>query len=163
MGDESPRVYWDSSCFLALINGEPRSSDCRRILDDAADGKITLVTSFWTMAEVIRPRGTQGPLPEEDEEEIRAFFENDFIIFRTVDRTVAEKARELCWQHANVVYACDAVHLATAVLSGCQRFEVIDNPLESLDRMLGEPPMTIRKPQWTGQLDAWEETDDEQE
>lgn len=161
MSDNVPRRYWDTGCFLAILNNEEKADDCRRILNEGADGKIELVTSFWTMAEVIRPRDTEGPLDEEKEAKIRKFFENDYIHMRTVDRIVAERARELCWRYPRVIYACDAVHLATAILTDCSIFEAFDAPLESLDQSVGDPPLKIRKPRWTGQLDALEEADDE--
>lgn len=160
MSEEALRRYWDTSCFLAILNNEDRADDCRRILNEAADGSITLVTSFWTMTEAIRPRDSNGPLERYKEEEIRDFFENDYIVLRNVDRNVAEKARELCWQFERVVYACDAVHLATAILSDCPLVEAINGPLEDLDGRVGTPPLTIRKPKWTGQLDALEDIGD---
>lgn len=144
------RHYWDTACYLALLNEEPEAEDCRKILEKAAEGEIELVTSFWTMAEVIRKRGSEEPLSAEVDSTISDFFENDYLRLRTVDRLVAEKARELCRAH-DIVYACDGVHLATALLTECHVFETKDKDLKTLSRKLGEPLLEIRNPRFTGQ------------
>ena len=154
-----PRIYWDSGCFLAILNGEAEAADCRRILNDARDGKLEMVTSFWTVTEVIRPRGTSGPVPESSLQVMRDFFENDYLHLRPVDRLVAERARELCWAHQPLIYACDATHLATALLYECSIFETKDGTLKSLDGQVGNPPLKIRGPTWIGQLDALEDSE----
>lgn len=63
------RVYWDSSCFISLLNrdSEPeRHEICSDILNHAKDDRIEIWTSCWTIAETIRPREqfVLEPLPE---------------------------------------------------------------------------------------------------
>lgn len=64
------RVYWDSSCFISMINkdSEPeRHEICEDLMNHARDGsEIEIFTSCWTIAETIRPRETheEKPLPD---------------------------------------------------------------------------------------------------
>lgn len=149
-----PRRYWDSYCFLAILNAgspdETHSQACELILNDARDGAIEIITSALTIVEVIRPKGSPRPIPRDKEAKIRDFFENDYIHIRLVDREIADAARELCWTSG--VHPRDAVHLATALTLGCECFETNDPRLLRLNGQVGNPPLLIREPTWTGQL-----------
>jgi predicted nucleic acid-binding protein len=60
------RIYWDSSCFISLLNqnSEPgRHAICTDILKHARDEKIEIWTSCWTIVETIRPRDAIQPVP----------------------------------------------------------------------------------------------------
>jgi predicted nucleic acid-binding protein len=62
----SKRVYWDSSCFICLLNAdsEPgRHAICTDILNHARDDSIEIWTSCWTIVETIRPREPFVPEP----------------------------------------------------------------------------------------------------
>lgn len=69
--NERRRVYWDSSCFIAYINGSHpaeayRLPICIDVLECAEKNVIELWTSVLTIAEVIRrkvPLAKQKPLP----------------------------------------------------------------------------------------------------
>lgn len=39
--------YWDSFCFIALLNDDEGAEDCERILDDAKEGKTIIIVSPW--------------------------------------------------------------------------------------------------------------------
>ena len=52
------RRYWDSDCFLAWLQSEEGKADaCREVLEAADEGKILLITSALTLAEVLYLRG----------------------------------------------------------------------------------------------------------
>lgn len=146
------RRYWDSNCFVAILNAdEAHSSNCVQILDEAARGNLEIVVSTITMVEVVRPRGTGSPVPREIEDKITAFFENDYIRMRLVDRLVAEKSRQLCWSEN--LHPRDAVHVATAILESCEVLESSDPHLLRLNGRI--PNLEIRVPTWTGQTDLF--------
>ena len=54
------RLYWDSCNFISLISEDEiqRADICQRILEDAEDGSVEIVTSALTIAEVIKPKGS---------------------------------------------------------------------------------------------------------
>jgi len=63
---DRPKIYWDSSCFICLLNGasEPaRSKICSDVVSHAKDGDFDLYTSTWTVVEVIRPKKKHGVVP----------------------------------------------------------------------------------------------------
>lgn len=91
----SDRRYWDSNVFLGWFNGEKEKiAQCEGILEAAEEGKLDIVTSTWTLTEVIKKKG-EKPIPRSTEQTIRDFFEQPYIILREVDRAVAERARDL--------------------------------------------------------------------
>src|SRR5262249_7579802 len=144
------RRYWDSSCFIALLNDEPEAQDCERILDDAREGKTQIVVGPIVLVEVVRPRGTASPLPREIEQKIREFFENEYIKWRNFDRRIAEVARELCW--SNGLHPRDAIHVATAIETKCDLVETLDPRILACDGHITGSAIRIVKPHWVGQL-----------
>ena len=107
--------YWDSACFLAVMKNEPQGQLCDGVIQAAEAGQVLLVTSTWTLTEVIRIKGWDA-MAEADDNVIRAFFERDYIALRAVTEEIGHQSRRL--------------GLATAVLaegrypcrdgSGCQ-------------------------------------------
>lgn len=58
MASDRERRYWDSFCFLAVLNNEePYASTCMQILEEAKKNNVDLVISPMTMAETVRPEG----------------------------------------------------------------------------------------------------------
>jgi predicted nucleic acid-binding protein len=149
MTNPKSRRYWESSIFVALVKGERgRVDEPSKILADAAKGEVEIVTSAWTLAEVVkRP---QEPLLSEDvERKIIDFFENEYIVVINLDRKVAEQARSISRQHG--VKPKDAVHVATATVGKVEMLETWDDGLTRLDGKIGDPPLVIRHPKWEGQ------------
>ena len=92
MARDRERRYWDSFCFLALLNNEePYASKCAQILEEAKKDIVELVISPLTMAETVRPKGAAAPIPVEQQERIADFFENDYMRFRVIDRLIAKR------------------------------------------------------------------------
>lgn len=147
------RRYWDSSCFLAILNNEDSADDCERILEDAKEGKTELIVSAVVQVEVIRPRSSPQPIPHEAREKIRAFFENEYIKWRNIDRIIADLARDLCWEYR--IHPRDAIHLAVAIDTECDLFETTDNQLLKADGQIKDVKLKIMKPKWAGQLDLY--------
>lgn len=138
------RFYWDSCAFLAYLLPEPgRVDDCSEALESAADGECIIVTSVLTLTEVVRLKG-HPPLKQDQEDTIRRFFENDYIVLRQVDRFVAEDARKLVW--AKGVKPKDSIHLATALRWNIPELHTYDEKLLKLDGSLGNPGLRITTP-----------------
>ncbi|MGB6064360.1 MAG: PIN domain-containing protein [Desulfomonilaceae bacterium] len=94
--------YWDSDCFLTWLKGEKeKRATCQGVIEHAEAGKILIVTSALTLAEVIRLKG-KPRIPKEDAAKIEAFFKQPFIDVRNVDRQVAELAREFMWKYKSL-------------------------------------------------------------
>jgi predicted nucleic acid-binding protein len=147
---------WDSSCFIALLNDEEEAEDCEKILNEAKEEKTSIIVSAIAQVEVIRPRGAPFPIAREHEETIRAFFENDYIKWRVVDRRIANLARDLCWKYG--VHPRDAVHLAVAIDTKCDLLETTDRGFLQRDGTIMESQLKICKPRWTGQPDLFEKS-----
>ncbi|MGH8673829.1 MAG: type II toxin-antitoxin system VapC family toxin [Burkholderiales bacterium] len=138
------RRYWDSNAFLGwLSNEKDKAEDCGAVIDAAMEGRLEIVTSALSLTEVIRKKGAKR-IPKDDERKIREFFEWPWIVVRTVDRFVAERARELIWEHD--LKSADAVHLATALLLKLSIMDTYDVELIALDGKLGNPPLRIGHP-----------------
>lgn len=153
------RRYWDAFCFIAILNDDEGADDCEKILDDAREGKTEIVVSPLVQVEVVRPRGSPHPLPKEDEEKIRAFFENDYLKWRNIDRKIADLARDLCWNHR--VHPRDAIHLAVAIDTHCDLLETMDERLLGLSGQIQGVSLKIAKPKWVGQPDLFEKREED--
>jgi len=150
------RRYWDSSCFLAILNDEDNADDCEKILDEAKEGKTELIVSPLVQVEVIRPRGSPHPIPKEDEEKVRAFFENDYLKWRNIDRVIADLAQDLCWEYG--LHPRDAIHLGVAIETECDLLETTDGRMLKADGQIKDVKLRIAKPKWVGQLDLYQKT-----
>ena len=91
------------------------------------------------------PKGRPLAIPREKEEVVKAFFENEWIVVRDIDRTVAEQARELVWNY-DALKPKDALHVATGLDAGVEQFDTFDGDLIALSRKIGKPPLVIDKP-----------------
>lgn len=59
------KVYWDTTCFICFLNRkeEERRLICQDVMYAAKNGDIEIWTSTFTIAEVIRPRRSNPPVP----------------------------------------------------------------------------------------------------
>jgi predicted nucleic acid-binding protein len=138
--------YWDSACFLAYFRGEEeRVTQCEAALKDAEAGKILIVTSALTIAEVLALRG-EARLPPDPamKKKVADFFKNEYISVQNVTRKVAELARDLVWDHD--IKPKDAIHVASALAVEAPILETFDRQLLRRTGKVGRPPLTIREP-----------------
>ena len=142
------RRYWDSCNCISLIAEDEadRAEICQRILEDAGAGKLVIVTSTLTIAEVIRMRG-KPMLTEDEETTISNFFLHSYILMYDVTRVVAENARQLARRYN--LRPNDSIHLSTALLSDADVFETWNT--RDFERIQGVP-IEIRTPIWQGIL-----------
>jgi predicted nucleic acid-binding protein len=140
------RLYWDSCTFISRIQGDPRRIvNLEFLTDEAAAGKLQLVTSALTVAEVshLRRECSEAEMLR-DVEEIGRFFDNDYIHVVQLTRHIATEAAKISLRHK--IKPPDAIHLATALHSNCQVVHTYDEPMLRLDGKVGAPALTITTP-----------------
>ena len=138
------RRYWDSDCFLGWFNAEAdKEAYCRDVLEEAEAGKLLLVTSALTIAEVLALRG-QPRIPPANREKVEAFFRKDYIAVRSVTRRISESARALVWDHN--IKPKDAIHVATAIDAKLSLMNTFDEHLWKRSGKIGEPKLIIERP-----------------
>ncbi len=138
--------YWDSDCFLGWLQAEvDKETACHEVLQAAEDGKLLILTSALTIAEVLALKGAL-PIPATKRAKVEAFFRNDYIVVRNVTRRVPEVAREYVWDHG--VQPKDALHVATAVDAGLELLNTFDRPLQRKSGLLGNLGLVIEGPRW---------------
>ncbi len=138
--------YWDSVVFLAYFLEEPgRVDSCAAILEEAEKGKILIVTSALTLAEVLALRGQPRISPDANlKRKVTDFFKNEYISVQNVTRQVAELARDLVWDHG--IMPKDAIHVASALAVEAPILETYDRPLIGKSGLVGNPALIIREP-----------------
>lgn len=106
--------YWDSSVFVALLNDEPgRGENLEQIIDEAEAGEVYIVTSSFTLVEVIKYKGSI-PIKIAAQKTVTEFFRKDYFRFVDATRKITEAARDLIWASPSL-NPKDAVHLASAI------------------------------------------------
>lgn len=146
------RRYWDSNAFLGILLGEnDKVPDCQTVLKAADAGRLLIVTSAITIAEVVRTKD-RPRLKRESEQKIRDFFKHDWIVVIECDRRIAEAARQLMWNHETLWHK-DAIHVATAIQGGCVQLDTFDDSLIKLSGTVGNPPLVIGRPNLPEQLE----------
>lgn len=137
-------VYWDSVCFLGWLQDEIDKVDaCREVLDECEAGRLLIVTSALTLAEVLAMRG-KPRIPTTDLTKVEAFFRRSYIDIHSVTRRTAEDARSLVWN--DNIAPKDAIHIATAIRLGLDEFHTFDGPLIAKSGLHGSPSLVIRTP-----------------
>jgi predicted nucleic acid-binding protein len=138
------RVYWDSDCFLGWLQAEPDKVDaCREVLEEADAGRVIIVTSALTIAEVLAMRRRE-PIDRSRRENVEGFFRRSYIAVQNVTRTIAEHARSVVWD--NGVLPKDAIHVATALATKVARLNTFDQGLLSKSGLIGSPALAICRP-----------------
>lgn len=156
MASNPDRVYWDSCTYLDHLEGShPLAATMETILDDWRAGVVTIVTSSLTIAEVLYVKcGDPLKLRQADiakRADIEALFApNPNLLVVEVDRSVAEEARLLHWNHG--IKPKDAIHVASALRAGCPVMHTTDGPLQAKSGLVGGAPLRIEAPSWIKQL-----------
>lgn len=135
------RRYWDSSCFIRILNDEEGAENCLAVLESARVGRTLICISAIVAVEVIRPKGSSSPLDPKVRRRVRALLEDGSIIFAEIDRPIAYRSQELCWEFD--LRPRDAIHLAVALYLNCELSETYDRDLLKLDR---KTSLWIREP-----------------
>ena len=148
--EKKDRRYWDSNCFLGLLQSEPdKVEQCKSVFEEAEKGSVLIVTSALTLAEVVKLRG-QEAIPANRQRIIVEFFKNEYIVVVNVTRFIAERARELVW--INGIDPKDAIHVAIALDVKLLLFNTFDEGLLAKTKTVGDPPLRIEKPSFPNQM-----------
>ncbi|MDW8320042.1 MAG: type II toxin-antitoxin system VapC family toxin [Armatimonadota bacterium] len=124
-GSDRPRYYWDTCCFIHLLDIQNRERSSRddqmqqavffleQAFREAAEGRVKLVTAELLLAEIL-------PVDEEHENFLKQLKACPHIELVTVSRQVFELAGHLRaeWRtnQQKDLKAPDAIHIATALL-----------------------------------------------
>jgi predicted nucleic acid-binding protein len=122
------------------------------IIDDWLSGKVELVTSALTIAEVLwvrcEPDQVRNLISRDEEDRIRALFDQDdavrFMLVE-VSRTTARRARDLVWDYG--IKPKDAIHVAAALEAHCPVMHTNDAGLWN-KHVGGTPALVIPAPSW---------------
>ena len=143
------RVYWDACVWIALLmrekialDGSDRDTVCRQIIAEARKNRLEILTSTLSLVEVCK----SPALRSEKDDQLAAFFENDFILPINLDRAVGEHARMLMVSGLPGLKTQDAIHLASAVIGQASEFHTFDGD--------GSKPGLLRLDQRIDRLDG---------
>lgn len=125
------RVYWDSCCWIALINQEPsRFESLEYIYNSSKDGLYQIWTSTLSLVEVNRlasEQATPKPLNSDSLDILDEMFNQDFVVLNQVDLLVATEARRLLRDLSGLSKRTDSIHLATALLRSVDEMHTYDD------------------------------------
>ncbi|MFZ4487422.1 MAG: type II toxin-antitoxin system VapC family toxin [Candidatus Nanopelagicales bacterium] len=137
------QVYWDSCCWIGLINQEERwFGDLQSIFESAQRGDAQLWISTITILEVVKVPSEDGmprPWPDANIAQVDNLFLQDYVRTVQLDQQIARKAREIYRSTPSLGLRkqMDAIHLATALFHSVDEFHTDDGEdLLSLDRTL---------------------------
>jgi predicted nucleic acid-binding protein len=128
------RVYMDSNCFIESVQSQPDSASphandlwfIRKLMEAARNLDIEIVTSQLTIAE-FRGIGGGAPPPEELKRLISSILTSGKVVkLAQMTLGIAEAARDLHWVHGINLGGADAIHVATAKVTGCREFLSLD-------------------------------------
>jgi predicted nucleic acid-binding protein len=149
------QVYWDSVCFLGILNKElDKVSKCKGTIEQAENGQLKINTSALTLTEVIKLKG-KPRLSRDKEQMIIDFFKHEYMIIHNVDRRIAEHARYLIWKYP-ALQPKDSIHVATAVIRKIPTLHTFDEDLLALDNKLGAIKLRICQPDIAHQMELGE-------
>jgi predicted nucleic acid-binding protein len=116
------RLFAFDSCTILhlLSNSKQWLQHIKPIYDDAVLGRVLIVVSEISIAEVSRLEPSEGkPIPKSTAEQtIRDFFNHQFIRRRAVTSRESELATKLILAHG--LGTCDGIIAATAAIAGAE-------------------------------------------
>ncbi len=126
-----PTVYWDACVWIGFINEEPdKHAKALGVLDRARDGEVLIVTSTFTLAEVLKRKcgGVQVGIEGDEDDPFAELLKQDFVVLVNADWDAGVTARALYREFSNqgLKKPQDALHLATAVLENVDEMHTFD-------------------------------------
>lgn len=165
MPDKPKHWYMASDTWISLISNLmtedaiDRRSNLEHFVQDAMDGKAKLFVSTVTIVEVVRTESVKDApveVPAGVRQKIMDLFEEPYITPVPLDPARASEARDLRWKHP-WLRTMDAIELASALYAKVEVMYTYDGSgakrgLISLDVLVGNPPLRIQVPRYTGQV-----------
>jgi predicted nucleic acid-binding protein len=144
--------YWDTSIFLCFLNEDERERGliCEDVLQHAAMEEFTIITSAYTIVEVIRPKRraipNSRPLTGAQIDKIKGMFRWPFIQTVELDDRTANYAADLARDY-NLAPA-DSVHAASSILWQAQCIHAWDRDYSRVSHLIPvEQPQYISRQQ----------------
>ena len=133
-----PRLYWDTSVFLCFLSEEEqdRRHICEDVLHAGKNGKIEIVTSMFTVVEVIRPKAIKYPrvLTDGQVSTLRGMFRWPWLKKIQVHEQLALEASTLAREHG--LKPADAIHAATAIAEECDELQRWDRDFNRVANLI---------------------------
>ncbi|MBW3563384.1 MAG: PIN domain-containing protein [Acidobacteria bacterium] len=154
---KSPKIYWDTCVFIALIDMEKRKTSVldgiNACIDRVEAGEATLVTSTITRIEI-----TKTKLDPKKEKRFVGLLSRRNVVERNVDIRVADIAREIRYTYSGEnddpkIKTPDAVHAATAIASEVDSMWTLDG---AGDRLRPSDLLSLKSPicgKWNLQIE----------
>lgn len=150
MANSPMPLYWDTDVFIHRFQRTPEHIAILEQLTDAAErGEIVFVQSTFTVAELVKDPESGEKLPDDKESLIEDFFENEFVVIRTLTEPIAFLSRKISRDYG--VKPGDAVHVATALFWKVPILHTYDKKLLNKNGLIGDSPLRIELPTWVGQ------------
>ena len=124
---------------------EDRGAMCRPVLQAAEKGDVEIVVSSVALVEVI----CKNKDASIDDQKVRDYFDNDYILLVSADKDVCDLARQLMLAGHAGLRPADAIHVATACISNADELHTFDDKLLGLNSRIDRKDGTrlrIRKP-----------------
>lgn len=150
-----PLVYWDSCLFIDYLNATPAGVEIvLPLVEEARTGKITIVTSTFSLAEVAYASRelTEGLDPAIEDAIDSMFRDKSLLTLVEYDQEIGADARRLIRRTligAKTIKPADALHLASAAAVGADALYTFDGDfLESADVLAVVPAMRPEPPEF---------------
>lgn len=150
------RLYWDSCTYIDYLRGDHPLRDAMSwIIEDWRAGKVEIVTSALTIAEVLwvkcaAEERARSLIDRPQDEAVVALFdppEGVRFILVELSRVTARRARQLVWEQG--IRPKDAIHVASALEAHCPVMHTNDTALLKRSTQVGgQPVLRIEAPQW---------------
>jgi predicted nucleic acid-binding protein len=149
MANSPEPLYWDTDVFIHRFQRTPEHIAILEQITEAAErGDIVFVQSTFTISELVKdPEGEK--LTNEQESIIESFFENEFVIVRTLTEQIAFLSRKIAREYGTK--PGDSVHIATALFWKVPVLHIYDEKLLNETKLMEDYPLKIEKPSFVGQ------------
>ncbi len=126
-----------------LQEEDNQAAKCQEVLALAERGEIEIITSVFTLTEVLRLR-PKDALPAERRGKVEGLFNRSSIQTMMLTRRIAKVARDLAWDHG--IHPRDSVHVASAIAAKITVLNTFDKKLIGKSGLIGNPAITIEEP-----------------
>jgi predicted nucleic acid-binding protein len=145
MATGKPRIYWEPSVFISWLKGgvdrtPEEMQGIEVVARQMAVGQLQLITSVISEIEILESKFT-----EEQRKKIESVLRNpNNCVQVNVDPFIARLART--YREQFKLKTPDAIHLATAVITGCKEFHSFDPHHLKLKGQEAFSAVNIQKP-----------------